>query len=180
MKRATVRIRAFASVLPRVALAALAGACGGSSFTSQTADVAGVYSAALTTGSNGCEFANWTAGSSVMDVPVTLTQQGTSATATVSGLAAVALDLVLGTAQFQGTVTGDAFSLTAYGSTSLKDGDCAFTIKATLTGSISNDAIQGQITYSEMTNGNPACAYHATCSSVQSFDGVRAPSADGG
>jgi hypothetical protein len=180
MMRATVHIPAFVSVLPVIALAALVAGCGGTSFTSQTGDVAGVYSVALTTGSNGCEFDKWTVGSSVMDVPVTLTQQGTSATATVSGPAALVLDLVLGTAQFQGTVTGDAFTLTAYGSTSLKDGDCAFTIKASLSGSISNDAIQGQITYSETTNGNPACAYHSTCSSVQSFDGVRAPSADGG
>jgi hypothetical protein len=60
------------------------------------------------------------------------------------------------------------------------DGACSFTIKATLAGSISDNSISGQITYSETTNGSPACGYHATCTSVQAFAGVRAPSADGG
>lgn len=155
-------------------------ACGGSSFSSQTADVAGAYTADLTTGANGCEFDKWTPGSVAMDVPVTFTQEGTSTTATVTGLAALVLDAVLGTNEFQGTVSGDSFTLTAFGSTQIKDGDCAFTIKATMTGSISAASIMGQITYSETTNGNPACGYHATCSSAQSFAGVRAPSDDGG
>jgi hypothetical protein len=180
MKRPTVRIPAFASVVPVIALAALAAACGGNSFSSQTADVAGDYTVDLKTGDNGCMFTSWTPGSSTMNVPVTLTQQGTTVTATVGGLAAAVLDLVLGTAQFQGTVTGDSFSLSAFGTAHATDGDCSYTLKATLAGSISGDSIQGQITYSESTNGSPACSYHATCTSVQNFDGVRAPSADGG
>jgi hypothetical protein len=164
-----------------LALGAAFTACGGGSFSSQTANIAGDYSVTLTTGSNACEFTNWTPGSVAMDVPVTMTQQGASATATVTGpLAALLLDAVLGTHEFEGTVSGDSFTLTAFGSTSLKDGDCAFTIKATMTGSVSGPTVQGQITYTETTNGNPACDYHATCSSVQAFAGVRAPSDDGG
>jgi hypothetical protein len=167
--------------LSLLALGAAFTACGGGSFSSQTANIAGDYSFSFTTGANVCEFTGWTPGSVAMDVPVMMTQQGTSATATVTGLAAMLLlDAVLGTHEFQGTVSGDSFTLTAFGSTSLKDGDCAFTIKATMTGSISAATVQGQITYTETTNGNPACGYHATCSSVQSFAGVRAPSDDAG
>jgi hypothetical protein len=176
MKRTSISLP-----LSLFALGAAVTACGGGSFSSQTADITGDFSVSLTTGSNACEFTGWTVGSVAMNVPVAIAQQGTSATATVTGLAAMLLlDAVLGTHEFQGTVSGDSFALTAFGSTSLKDGDCAFTIKATMTGSISGDAIQGQITYTETTNGNPACGYHATCSSVQSFAGVRAPSDDAG
>jgi len=178
-------------------LVGLVTACGGASFTSQMADaapapdantdtgvaaanVAGDYTVDLTTGDNGCMFANWMPGTSNMNVPVTLAQQGTTATATVGGLAALVLVVGLGTAKFQGTVTGDSFSLADYGTAHSTDGDCSYTLKATLTGSISGDSISGQITYSETTNGSPACTYHATCTSVQAFAGVRAPSADGG
>jgi hypothetical protein len=170
------------SISLSLSLLALGGAlmaCGGGSFSEETANIAGNYSVLLTTGNNACEFSGWTPGSVAMNVPVAIAQQGTSATATVTGIAALLLDAVLGTHEFQGTVSGDSFTLTAFGSTSLKDGDCAFTIKATLTGSLSGDAIQGQITYTETTNGNPACGYHATCSSVQSFVGGR-PSDDAG
>ncbi len=192
MRRTSIHIPSFASLVhlvrrvrfvalvPLITLVTLASACGGSSFSSQTADVAGVYTVDLTTGDNGCMFTSWTPGSSTMNVPVTLTQQGANATATVGGLAALVLDVVLGTAEFQGKVTGDSFSLAAFGSTTAKDGSCPFTIKAMLTGNISGDSISGQITYSESTNGSPSCSYHATCTSVQTFDGVRAPSADGG
>jgi hypothetical protein len=150
-------------------------ACGGSSFSAQTANVAGAYSVALTSGDNGCQFASWTPGSSVQDVPVTITQQNSSVTATVAGSAALVLDLVLGTATFQGTVTGDSFTMSAFGKNPGHDGNCTFTIEATLSGSITGDAIQGTIAYTEKTNGDPACAYHSTCSSAQSFAGSRPP-----
>jgi hypothetical protein len=177
------RVRRVALV-PAIVLPMLAGACGGSSFSSQTANVAGDYTVELTTGDNGCMFTSWTAGSTATAVPVTLTQQGANTTATVGGAAAIVLDLLfgtaLGTSQFHGSVTGGSFSLADYGTTHATDGDCSYTLKATLTGSISGNSISGQITYSETTNGSPACGYHATCTSVQAFDGVRAPSADGG
>jgi hypothetical protein len=157
----------------------MAPACSGSSFQAETANISGNYSVTLTDQANGCMFAgNWTPGASAQNVPVAIQQQGTSATATVSGVAALLLDLVLGTAMFSGSVQGQSFSLIAIGSTALKEGVCEYTIRATLAGTIDGDAIQGTITYSETTNGSPTCTYHSTCTSVQTFAGVRA--GDGG
>jgi hypothetical protein len=180
-----------------LALSVLLAACGGSSFQSAadvagdaatadvagdaaTADIAGDYSVTLTNGSNGCQFTNWTSGSTVQDVHVTVEQQGTMATATVDGLAAAFFDVVLGTAAFQGSVQGDSFTLTAIGSNAAKVENCSFTIRATMAGAISGATIQGTVTYTETTNGSPDCGYRSTCSSVESFAGVRAPAADGG
>lgn len=163
-----------------LALSVLLAACSGSSFQASTAHVAGDYSVTLTNGSNGCQFTNWTVGSTVQDVHVTIEQQGTTATATVDGLAAAVFDVVLGTAAFQGSVQGESFTLTAIGSNAAKVENCSFTIKATMAGAISGDAIQGTVTYTETTNGSPDCGYRSTCSSVESFAGVRAPAADGG
>jgi hypothetical protein len=155
-------------------LASIAAACGGSSFQTQApADISGNYSVTLTNQANGCMFANWTVGSSAQDLHIAIQQQGASASATVSGVAALVLDVILGTPTFQGAVQGESFSLTAFGSNQGKDGMCTFTIKVTMAGSIDGDAIQGTLTYSETTNGSPACDYHSTCTSVETFAGVR-------
>jgi hypothetical protein len=171
-------LRVLASAAPAAIAAAVA--CGGGSFQSSgpPSDVSGDYAATLTNGSNGCQFSNWTAGSTAENVHLTVQQTGSEATATVTGVAGLLFDVILGgTPQFQGTVTGDSFTLTAVGTNSAKDGQCSFTIKATLTGTLSGDAIQGQLSYAETTNDSSDCGFHATCSSVQSYAGVRAPDA---
>ncbi len=159
---------------------AMAPACSGSSFQAATANISGNYSVTLTDQADGCMFGgNWMPGASAQNVPVDIQQQGTNATATVRGVAALLLDVVLGSAMFsQGSVQGQSFTLTDIGSTPIKQGTCEYTIKATLAGSIDGDAIQGTLTYSETTNGSPDCTYHSTCTSVQTFAGVRA--GDGG
>jgi hypothetical protein len=173
---------AIAALATGASLLAFAPGCGGSTFQANQppANIAGDYSVSLTNGNNGCQFANWTQGSTAQDVHVMLAQQGASATATLTGLAGLLFYVVLGTVQFQGTVSGDSFTLTAVGSNPARDGMCTFTIKATLTGSTAGDTIQGQLAYTETTNGSPDCSYHSTCSSIQSFAGARPPAADAG
>jgi hypothetical protein len=161
-------------------IAAGVAACSGGNFQSTTANISGEYSVTLTNESNACMFTSWTNGATTQDVHVTFAQSGTTATATVDGVAAAVFDLVLGTATFQGSVQGDSFTLTAIGSNSAKDGMCAYTLKSTMQGSISGATIQGTVTYTETTNGSPDCGYRSTCSSVESFAGVTAPAADGG
>jgi hypothetical protein len=161
----------------------LTSACsGGSLQATPPANIAGAYSVTLTNGDNGCQFTNFTGAPPTQDVHVTLQQQGATATGSVTGLAGLFFSIVLGTMaqQFQGTVSGDSFTLTAHGANAFHAGQCTFTIEATLSGTITGDTIQGQLVYTESTNGSPDCAYHATCSSTQSFAGARAPSADGG
>jgi hypothetical protein len=170
---------AFASVAAMVAVAA----CGGSSFqgTPAASDISGDYITTLTSDANGCQFMNWTTGSTTQGVHLSVQQTGSSATGTVTGVIGLLFDAILGgMPQFQGTVTGDNFDLVAVGTNSATDGQCSYTIKVTLTGTLSGDAIQGKLTYSENTNGSADCGFHATCTSVQSYAGARAPDAGGG
>jgi hypothetical protein len=162
---------------------AWAFACGGGSVESPPApaDVSGNYTLAITNGTNGCQFSNWTSGSSTQGVHLTLDQSGADAGATVTGLVGALFDVILGgMPHFEGTVSGTSFTLTAVGTNSATDGQCSFTIKATMTGTETGDAIQGQISYGETTNGSADCGFHATCASVQSYAGVRTPDAGGG
>jgi hypothetical protein len=179
------RPRFVLSIALPSALVACAMACGGDSFQSSSSppaptDIGGDYLATLTNGNNDCQFANWTAGSTA-NVHLDLQQTGSAATGTVTGVAGLLFDVILGgMPQFQGTVAGDSFSLVAVGTNASKDGQCLFTIKVTLTGALTGDAIQGDLTYSETTNGSSDCGYHATCTSVQAYAGARAPDAGGG
>jgi hypothetical protein len=147
------------------------------SFNGSSVDLTGDYTVALTDGANDCMFPNWTQGSSTQGIALDVQQEGSSVTGTVNGVAAVVLDALLGTHQFQGTVDGSSFTMTAIGSNAAKDQGCSYTVKATVTGTLDGDAIQGSITYTETTNGSSDCGYHATCSSVESYAGVRAPDA---
>src|SRR5271155_1188176 len=117
-----------------LAAAAVVTSCSGSSFASGPANIGGNYSVSITSGDNGCEFPNWTSGAMTQNIEVAITQNGTTASATVSGLVAILFDVALGTAQFQGSVQGDTFTLTDIGSNAAKDGDCSYTLKATLSG----------------------------------------------
>jgi hypothetical protein len=173
------RARAKRPLFAPLACVALAAACGGSSFQT-TANITGTYDVSLTNGANGCQFASWTTGAMVSNIGVDITQNGTNASAQVTGLAALVYAVDLGTATFTGSVQGDTFTMTAFGSHAATDGQCSYTLKASMTGTQLGDSVQGQLTYSETTNGSPDCGYHATCTSVQSFAGVRPPSADGG
>jgi hypothetical protein len=56
---------------------------------SDPADIAGEYSANLTSRDNGCSLANWQEGGTASQIPVTITQEGDSASADVGGLARV-------------------------------------------------------------------------------------------
>jgi hypothetical protein len=177
--------RFILSIALPAAFVACAFACGGGSFQSSSAppapsDISGDYIVTLTNGANACQFSNWTSGSS-SNVHLDMQQTGSNATGTVTGVAGLLFDVILGgMPTFQGTVSGDSFSLAAVGTNSAKDGQCSYTIKATLTGTLTGDAIQGQLTYSETTNGSSDCSYHATCSSVEAYAGARAPDAGGG
>jgi hypothetical protein len=183
VRSSSMRPRGHFAALPWAGLGGallFAFACGGAfQSSSSPSDISGSYSIALTNQSNGCQFANWTNGSTASDVHFDVQQQGPNVSATVTGVAGLLFDLILGgKPQFQGTVTDSSFTMAAVGANSATDSQCAYTIQATMAGSSDGDTIQGQLTYTETTNGSPDCGYHATCSSVQSYAGARAPSAD--
>jgi hypothetical protein len=153
-------------------LVVLAAACGDSGNPS---DVSGDYTVALTNRDNGCAIANWTIGAQSSGVPVTITQTGATATATVMGAGGVLLDFLLGNHAFSGSVDGDAVLLTSIGTVAQHTGNCTYTFTATIAGALSGDALSGQVIYAVADNGNSDCATVDTCQSTQDFSGARPP-----
>jgi hypothetical protein len=82
--------------------------------------------------------------------------------------------LWLGSADFDGTIKGRVLTLTNYGQTPQQQGNCSFTYNATVKGNQTGDTLEGTITYSTKTNGNPDCAA-VECSATQRFSGSRPP-----
>src|ERR1700761_6773710 len=146
--------------MKRLALltAIVAAAC-----SSNPVDVTGDYSVQITNGSNGCNFANYTVGSTAMDIPVTITQNGTAATATVTGATGDYLNLVLGSDSFNGTVDGENLDLTLTGSRAQSSGSCAFTYNATINAALDQNSLMGTIDYTSDTNNSSDCAAVTGC-----------------
>jgi hypothetical protein len=150
------------------------GGCGsGDSFTPSLADVAGNYTVAITNDASSCSF-DWEEGKVSTGIGLTITQDGKTVQATLDGVTGALFALLFGTAVFDGTVNGNALELTNYGERTAQQGNCSYTynsiVKATQTG----DAIQGTITYTTKTNGNPDCSA-VECSASQRFSGSRPP-----
>jgi hypothetical protein len=151
-------------------LAGVLAAC-----SSSPVDVTGDYSVQLTNGSNGCMFANYTVGNMTMDVPVTVTQNGTSATATVTGTAGDYLNLVLGSDAFAGSVSGSSLDLTLTGTRAMSSGSCAFTYNASLSAELTDNSLSGEIDYTSDTNNGSDCAGITGCVTTQDIAGSRPP-----
>lgn len=162
----------------RTLIGALVGlglvACGSDSSPAPS-DFSGNYSVAITNGQNGCGFSNWTVGNKSNGTPVTITQNGTSASADVGGVAQAYYDVILGAHVFQGSVSGSQLSAIIHGKNSFKKGNCTYQVTANLGATLSGDSISGTISYSTTTNGDPDCSTLENCSSTQSFAGSRPP-----
>src|SRR5262245_52233176 len=105
-------MRSVRWLLVPFAAAAASGACGdtfsgtgggagsgGSGGSPAPADVTGHYTINVTSGPNGCQFANWTEGAMTTNIDFTITQDikdPTMITGTLGGLAGTYADLVLG------------------------------------------------------------------------------------
>src|SRR5688572_21901898 len=89
---------------------AVVGLCVGlaTGCTDDPADVAGVYTVAVTNGQNGCDWENFTPGATAQGITMTVTQSGSSVSADFAGTGTgVLLELVLASSEFEGTVDGD-------------------------------------------------------------------------
>jgi hypothetical protein len=153
-------------------LAPLTG-CGGGE-DEFTADVAGSYTVGVTNRASTCNLENWMEGNMSQGIQFDIMQEGSELDATVDGLTGIYVALVLGSADFEGSVRGYNIQLTNYGTNSFNEGNCTFTYNASLAGRIDDDAISGTITYAPATNDNPDCA-DVECSAVQEFSGSRPP-----
>ena len=156
--------------MKRLALLLWLAAC-----SSNPVDVSGDYSIQLTDGSNGCMFSNFTTGATTMDISTTVTQNGTAVSAAVGGIGAVALDALLGSATFVGTLDGDTLSLAMTGTHSAGSGGCAYTMNAALDATYANNAISGTVSYTSDTNNSPDCGTITGCVTTQEVSGSRPP-----
>ena len=146
-----------------------------SSSPSPPADFSGDYSVAITNGQNGCNFKNWTVGSSSNGTPVAITQNGSSVNADVGGVAGAYYQAILGSHVFTGGVSGTRMSAVIHGTQSFPQGNCTYQVTANLGASISGDSISGTVDYTTTTNGGSDCGTLVGCSSTQSFAGSRPP-----
>ncbi|MBA3458383.1 MAG: hypothetical protein H0T46_00355 [Deltaproteobacteria bacterium] len=156
-----------------LAVAALGhAACSGAD-----ADVAGNYTIALTNGENGCNFANWTVGSTASGISMVATQDGSKLTVTIEGIARIYLEGLLGGGGnvFSGTVDGDDMSVESIGTRSNTSGNCTYTYNSKISGTLDGDVLRGRIEYRAADNGNSDCTTVHGCLTFQEYNGTRPP-----
>ena len=159
--------KTLAILLPVVCL----GGCASSDeFTS---DVAGSYTIAITNQGSSCSF-DWEEGKQAVGIALDVTQDDKDLHATIGGATGVLFTLLFGSAEFDGTISGNHLSLTNFGTRPTQEGNCSYTYNSTVEATQTNDSIDGTITYSTKTNGNPDCAA-VECSATQKFSGSRPP-----
>jgi len=142
--------------------------------SSDNGNAAGDYTVSLTNRDNGCSIMNWTVGAS-SNATVTLTQSDASVTASVTGLGAVALELVVGGHVYTGKISGDTLDLNLFGTRSNSTGNCTYTYNSEIHAVLDGNVLTGQIDYHAATNNNPDCAAIKDCRSFQDFNGTRPP-----
>ena len=134
-----------------------------------------MYAVGITNKTNDCMLDNFAVGQMASNIPITITQQDANVTVVVGGIAGAALTLSLGSATFHGTVDGAELSLQLFGTRSVTKNSCAYTMNATIHGTLVGDVLQGSITYAPATNGSPDCGILTSCTSSQDFNGTRPP-----
>lgn len=138
-------------------------------------DAAGSYTISLTSRQNGCEFENWMEGSTSAGIPLEITQEDDLADASVGGVAAAYLDLVLGSHVFSGEVSGRHLELVLSGTRETQSQGCAFFVSTLMDAQLRGDLLEGQLIYTVNDNGSPDCQALQGCETVQDFNGTRPP-----
>ena len=160
--------------LPVLVVAPVAALLCAAACSSDNGNAAGDYTVTLTNRDNGCNIAGWTVGNT-STATVTLTQANNNVTAAVTGLGAVALELVVGGHTYTGKISGDSLDLSLFGSRTNMMGNCTYTFNSEIHAVLDGDVLTGQIDYLSATNNNPDCAPVKDCRSFQDFNGTRPP-----
>lgn len=141
----------------------------------EPADVAGVYSVAVTNGTNGCNFADWQQGAVSKDIPLTVSQNGAHVSCTIDGVVGALVQLWLGSRGMNGELTGNELDLDLVGTNVQTSGACSYTIDLHVDATATGNALQGALVYTVATGGDQACAAFEGCETRQAFSGVRPP-----
>ena len=151
-------------------LLVLLAACGGGS----DANVEGNYTMGVTNRENGCNFNGYTVGNQGM-VAVNITQNGSDASATVTGGGGFLLALVVGSNVYTGEVDGSDVDLAIIGTIGATMGNCAYTYNSEIHGKADGNSMSGRIEYRAVTNMNSDCGAITGCLTFQEFSGSRPP-----
>jgi hypothetical protein len=138
-------------------------------------DANGSYTISLTSRENGCAFENWMEGNTSTGVPIDIVQDEELADATVGGVGAAYLDIVLGSHVFSGEVSGNRLELVLYGTRETQSLGCAYFVNSTMDARLDGDLLEGQLIYTVIDNGSQDCQEIQGCASVQDFNGTRPP-----
>jgi hypothetical protein len=143
------------------------------------ANVAGNYSGNVTNGTSTCP-GNWSTGNT-STVTFAVAQSGGNVTVNVQGVAGAGLALWTGSAAFSGTVAGNGISATLIGTTAQMTGNCRYTYRADLNGSLNGNTLDGTVTYRPDITAPPGSDCDAMrvtgCTITQTFNGLRPPPA---
>lgn len=165
---------------------AFAPACSSAS-TSTAPDVSGTYLLSVVDGTNGCQIAGVTEGTTVAGVPLVVTQSTITQqdmTVILGGAPGALLNGVAGSTTLTGTLGSYQATLTPEAPDSgnvpmgTLDG-CTYSATPSLILNFAGDTVQGTMTYTLITSGNN-CTTLANCQTVQALSGVLQAPADSG
>ena len=142
------------------------------------ANVAGTYTINLTNGPNGCMVDSWEEGATSTGTTVVITQEGSSISADVQGLAGTYLDVVVGSSVFEGMVSGSHIDARLTGRAGAM-GSCAYTFLIDMDADLDGDVLEGTLRWYAQTNGLEECGMYNTCQNTQAFNGARPPGSGG-
>jgi hypothetical protein len=156
-----------------LALVAVAAAACSSNDGEPPAQVAGTYTLTVTDGQNGCSVMNFTTGASQSGIVITVTQNGSALSATVTGVSGLVLAVATGNT-LSGSIVGSDAQLTS--SANHVQGGCAYATTATANISfLANGQVKGAMLYQDSGNGSADCGVMQQCTSNQTFTGTRTP-----
>jgi hypothetical protein len=173
-------MRGGTGVVLGAALAAFA-ACSAAS-TASVPNVSGTYALSVVDGTNTCEIAGVTEGTSTSDVSLTVSQDSVTPqnmTVVLGGNAGALLNTVMGSSTLTGTLGSYQVVLTpdTPDSGSVPSGTlngCMYQAAASLTLNFAGDTVQGTMIYTLNTSGS-TCQPLYNCQTVQALSGVLTP-----
>ncbi len=134
--------------------------------------VEGEYLLTLRTGKNECGLTPWD-DASTLNVPVSVSQNGTEIRATLRDLVGLPTVLLLGSNEYRGTLDGNRLTLRIDGSVVGTQAACTFVYDGVIDGRYVEGGLSGDVRYVRAFRGGDCTGL--ACESQQFFDGVRAP-----
>jgi hypothetical protein len=114
-------------------------------------------------------------GATSTGVMVSISQSGSIVTAALDWVTSLgAAELLGANVNFAGSVTGNDVQMVAFGTKSYMEGACTYTMNATMTATLSGNALEGTTSYDMVPASGSVCR-DLICEGAQDFSGSRPP-----